>query len=176
MSSQYYHIKRHVAPCQHIRHYPHATANAQEDKLHLVIKQYIPLDNRHPIPGDLTIIACHGSGLAKELYEPLWDEIYKISKSSKAFSIRAIWAVDIAQQGESGLLNESKLGNDRKHVLIARSVQSLTSDSIMVRPRTRLTWDGQPFQGRYAHASRRLWTQHGRQSDSLSRPPSSSIA
>ena len=49
----------------------------------------------------------------QELYEPLWDEIYQRSKSS-GFSIRSIWISDVAQQGYSSILNEDKLGNDRR--------------------------------------------------------------
>ena len=46
------------------------------------------------------------------MYEPLWDEIHK--RSSKAgFRIRSIWIADIWNQGQSGVLNEKILGNER---------------------------------------------------------------
>ena len=49
----------------------------------------------------------------KELYEPLWDELYL--KSRKAgFKIGSIWIADVAHQGRSSVLNEDMLGNDRK--------------------------------------------------------------
>ena len=51
--------------CQHIREYPHATANNQEDELRLAIKQYTPLDNPIAQPGDLTVIAAHANGFPK---------------------------------------------------------------------------------------------------------------
>ncbi|KGO39707.1 hypothetical protein PEX1_054560 [Penicillium expansum] len=47
----------------------------------------------------------------KELYEPLWDDIYEKLRSQNQ-RIRAIWIADVAQQGQSGILNESILGND----------------------------------------------------------------
>src|SRR5689334_13599019 len=103
-SSGPFKIVEHVVPCQHIREYPRATAAEQEAVLHLSVKQYIPLDNPNPQPGDITIIGGHANGfpkvrptrflvsstlafslalsdlttfcLAQELYEPLWEEIY----------------------------------------------------------------------------------------------------
>lgn len=111
MSDFPFHIKEHVLPCQHIRGYARATAHEQEEVLHLAVKQYTPRDNPHPRPGDVTIIAAHANGFPKELYEPLWEELLRRSKS-QGFSIRNIWIADVAHQGASGALNEFKLGND----------------------------------------------------------------
>ncbi|EAW24908.1 putative toxin biosynthesis protein [Aspergillus fischeri NRRL 181] len=104
-------IVEHVVECQHIREYPAATANEQEDILHLAVKQYVPLDNPEPQPGDVTILAAHANGFPKELYEPLWEEIYARSKAN-GFRIRSIWMADVAHQGQSSVLNEDLLGND----------------------------------------------------------------
>ncbi|KAJ5815016.1 hypothetical protein N7474_006793 [Penicillium riverlandense] len=103
-------IVEHVVPCQHIREYPAATAGV-DDTLHLAVKQYIPLDNPNPQPGDVTILAAHANGFPKELYEPLWEEIHARSKAS-GFRIRSIWMTDVAQEGQSSVLNEDVLGND----------------------------------------------------------------
>lgn len=65
MSSPVFEIKEHTLECQHIREYPRATAESQEDVLHLAIKQYIPLDNLHPQDGDVTIIGAHANGFPK---------------------------------------------------------------------------------------------------------------
>jgi hypothetical protein len=47
------------------------------------------------------------------LYEPLWDELYqRIGKTG--IRIRSIWIADMWNQGQSGVLNEQILGNDRK--------------------------------------------------------------
>lgn len=51
--------------CQHIREYPRATSHSREAVLHLAVKQYTPLDNLDPQPGDLTIIAAHANGFPK---------------------------------------------------------------------------------------------------------------
>ena len=58
-------IVEHIVECQHIREYPAATANEQEDVLNLIVKQYIPLDNPDPQPGDVTILAAHANGFPK---------------------------------------------------------------------------------------------------------------
>lgn len=47
----------------------------------------------------------------KELYEPLWDDLYRHTKS-QGLRIRCIYIADAAWQGQSGILNRSKLGND----------------------------------------------------------------
>lgn len=104
-------IVEHTVPCQHIREYPGATAHEQEDTLYLAVKQYIPLDNPNPQRGDVTIIGAHANGFPKELYEPLWEEIYARSKWN-GFRIRSIWMADVAHQGQSGVLNEETMGND----------------------------------------------------------------
>ncbi|TID21412.1 Alpha/beta hydrolase family-domain-containing protein [Venturia nashicola] len=111
MSASHFKVQEHTLPCQHIRGYPHATLHSQEEVLHLAIKQYTPLNNLSPQPGDVTIIGGHANGFPKELYEPLWDELLKLSKSA-GFGIRGIWIADVAHQGMSSVLNESKLGND----------------------------------------------------------------
>ncbi|KAL4759083.1 putative toxin biosynthesis protein [Aspergillus foveolatus] len=104
-------IVEHTVPGQHIREYPGATANEQEDVLSLVVKQYIPLDNPSPQPGDVTILAAHANGFPKELYEPLWEELHARSKEN-GFRIRSIWMADVAHQGQSSVVNEDLLGND----------------------------------------------------------------
>ncbi|KAL2837925.1 Alpha/beta hydrolase family-domain-containing protein [Aspergillus pseudoustus] len=106
-----FHVVEHVVPSQHIREYPGGTAHEQEDILNLAVKQYIPLDNPNPLPGDVTILAAHANGFPKELYEPLWEEIYARSKAN-GFRIRSIWMTDVAHQGQSGTINEDLLGND----------------------------------------------------------------
>lgn len=65
MSSSPFRIVEHVVPSQHIREYPRATANSQEETLNLAVKQYIPLDNPDPQPGDVTILAAHANGFPK---------------------------------------------------------------------------------------------------------------
>jgi len=112
MSSSNFRVQEHVISGQHFRGYPHGTLHS-DDQVKLAVKQYTPLNNLNPAEGDITIIGAHANGFPKELYEPLWDEIYTLSKST-GFKIRSIWIADAAHQGESGILNESILGNDRK--------------------------------------------------------------
>jgi hypothetical protein len=67
MSAHLFLVEDHVVPCQHIREYPRATAGEQEAVLHLAAKQYIPLDNLQPKPGDVTVIGAHANGFPKVL-------------------------------------------------------------------------------------------------------------
>jgi hypothetical protein len=62
--SALFHITEHVIDGQYIREYPRATATP-DASLKLCIKQYTPLDNPNPKPGDVTIIATHGTGFPK---------------------------------------------------------------------------------------------------------------
>ncbi|EDU40384.1 conserved hypothetical protein [Pyrenophora tritici-repentis Pt-1C-BFP] len=111
MSSNLFRIDEHKIEASHIRSFSRATATQQEEVLHLAVKQYTPLNNTSPKPGDITIIAAHANAFPKELYEPLWDELLQKCKQY-GFGIRGIWIADVAHQGWSGVLNEDKLGND----------------------------------------------------------------
>ena len=109
----YFNIAEHVLPCQYIREYPGATLHNQEDDLKLHIRQYTPNDLSASQPGAVTIIAAHANGFPKELYEPMWEDLYE-SMKMKGQAIRSIWIADVAPQGKSGALNEDVLGNDRE--------------------------------------------------------------
>lgn len=65
MSVHLFRIEEHIVPCQHIREYARATTGAQEEVLHLAVKQYTPLTNLDPVPGDVTIIGAHANGFPK---------------------------------------------------------------------------------------------------------------
>ncbi|KAI9840690.1 MAG: hypothetical protein M1837_001366 [Sclerophora amabilis] len=111
MSSSHFNVEVHKVPSQHVRQYPGATLEDQEDVLYLELKHYRPLSNPNPKAGDVTIIAAHANGFPKELYEPLWDELAQRA-SRNGFAIRGIWIADVSHQGASGVLNEDKTGND----------------------------------------------------------------
>ena len=46
------------------------------------------------------------------MYEPMFDNLFE-QLDGFGRRIRAIWIADIAHQGQSGILNEDALGNDR---------------------------------------------------------------
>lgn len=48
----------------------------------------------------------------QELYEPLWEDLVK-SLNQRGVGVRSIWMADVAWQGQSGILNDDLLGNDR---------------------------------------------------------------
>lgn len=105
-------VVEHVVPTQHTRHWPRGVDVDASTPLRLAVKQYIPHDNPEPQPGDITFIGAHANGFPKELYEPLWDDLYEEIKAHGTRKIRSIWIADIANQGESYALNELAVGND----------------------------------------------------------------
>ena len=114
MSNANFHVKEHVIPGQHIRHYYRSTAVSQEALVQLCVKQYTPKHAGEAQPGDVTILACHASGYPKELYEPIWDGILEnATRTVGGFRIRNVWIVDVSNQNASGVLNEHLLGNER---------------------------------------------------------------
>ncbi|KAL3259186.1 hypothetical protein ABHI18_005440 [Aspergillus niger] len=106
-------IVEHRVPCQHVREYPAATTVTQESVLYLAVKQYIPLSNINPRPGDATIIVASGGGFGKELYEPVCEELL-MRYGKEGLKIRSIWAADPAHQAESNIINGGRLGIDRE--------------------------------------------------------------
>ncbi|KAL4884941.1 Alpha/beta hydrolase family-domain-containing protein [Aspergillus karnatakaensis] len=110
MAASAFIISEHTIDCQYIREYPHATST-QNAPLKLLIKKYTPVNNTSPQPGDVTLIAAPGTGMPKELYEPLWTDLIERSYLD-GFGIRAIWSAEPANQGGSGVLNENCLGNE----------------------------------------------------------------
>ncbi|RDA93536.1 hypothetical protein CP533_3970 [Ophiocordyceps camponoti-saundersi (nom. inval.)] len=112
MSSSLFRQLQHTVNAAHTREYPGATVGGDDDRPLLSVKQYVPLDNPDPQPGDVTIIGAHANGFSKELYEPLWDEIYQLL-GQRGVRVRSVWIADMWNQGQSGVLNEKMLGNDR---------------------------------------------------------------
>jgi hypothetical protein len=111
----------HTIPASHLRDYPHAIANEEED-LFLEFKQYIP-DQQICFTEDggtedmtrkddaVTTTAAGGIGFIKEFYEPLFEEL--LSKADSAgFRIRAIWMADPVNVGASAVRNNVNLGCD----------------------------------------------------------------
>ena len=56
----------------------------------------------------------------KEIYEALWEDIHAATRK-KGVRIRSIWVADVAWQGQSGLLNQDELGNDREDIVVSHT-------------------------------------------------------
>ena len=65
MSSAVFSIQEHTISAQHIREYPGATLQSQDDELKLHVKQYIPRGQTEPPPGAISIIGAHANGFPK---------------------------------------------------------------------------------------------------------------
>lgn len=74
---RFYRVVQHTVDCHHSREYVAATANGDADRPRLAVKQYIPLDNPDPRPGDVTIIAAHANGFPKvrEARQPSFNSV-----------------------------------------------------------------------------------------------------
>lgn len=112
--TEHFRITEHIVPASHIREYAGATSTNQNAVLQLHVKKYTPrVVERDPTNAAVTVIATHGVGLPKKLYEPLWDELYQQSQANH-FSIHGIWVADAVSMGPSGVLNEDQLSIDCK--------------------------------------------------------------
>ncbi|KAH8897024.1 alpha/beta-hydrolase [Thozetella sp. PMI_491] len=119
-------VKDHLVEAQHIREYARATAHSQEEVLYVAVKQYIPKNNLNPKPGDVTIIASHANGFVKELYEPLWEDLVT-ALGKQGVKVRGVWIADVAWQGQSGIVNEDRLGNDPSWLDHARDLLNMVN-------------------------------------------------
>jgi hypothetical protein len=118
-TTAHFNVVQHRVPCQHIRHYARATSRSEEDELFLDVKQYVPRDKGASSAQrgtGITIIGCHANGAPKEVYEPLWDHLYEYMQQSGKTHILNIFIADIANQGQSGIWNEHKLGNEGEFI------------------------------------------------------------
>ncbi|KAE8329395.1 Alpha/beta hydrolase family-domain-containing protein [Aspergillus sergii] len=113
MSSFPFKIIEHIIPGQHIRESPRSIKGRQETPIKIAIKQYIPNDADRPDPvpeNAITIIGVPGNGSPKEIYEPLWEDLYKQLKKLSV-PVRGIWVADTSNQGASAILNEDVQGD-----------------------------------------------------------------
>ena len=126
MSASLFRVQEHVIPTQYIREYPAATAKDQEDELQLCVKQYTPLRRVASTRQPITIIGAHANAFPKELYEPLWDDLLMMLEAS-GLVINNIFIADVAHQGQSGILNEDRLGNDPSWLDHSRDMLYMTN-------------------------------------------------
>ena len=114
-------IIEHVIPGQHIRESPRSIKGRQETPVQIAIKQYIPddADRPDPIPDNaITIIGVPGNGSPKEIYEPLWEDLYNQLKKLSV-PLRGLWVADTSNQGASAILNEDIQGDQSMCLKIA---------------------------------------------------------
>ncbi|KAM0331550.1 hypothetical protein ACHAQA_003228 [Verticillium albo-atrum] len=118
---------------------------SQQSTLRLAVKIYTPNDNPSPQAGDVTIVAAHANGFAKELYEPLWADLHALTtKPNPPFRIRQIIAIDAAWQNASAALNEPLLGNDPGWLDYPRDILHILNT---IRPPRPLVGIGHSFGG-----------------------------
>ena len=77
------------------------------------VRQYLPKGNTSPRTGDVTVICVHAGDFPAELYEPLWEDMLEQMQARKR-TIRSIWVADVANQEQSGIINETVLDAEGK--------------------------------------------------------------
>ena len=107
MSENLGNIHDHGIPASHIRGFRRGIRDEQVGRIRLAIKQYVPKQPSGSNGGHVTIIASHGVGSSKESFEPFFDELLLCG-----IPIRAVWAMDVAHNGASYLLNENVIGDE----------------------------------------------------------------
>lgn len=75
MSSDHFLTTEHVIPASFVRGFARGLRDERSPYLRLSIKQYKPINNPQPQLGDPTIIFTHGTGIARESYEPMFDAL-----------------------------------------------------------------------------------------------------
>jgi hypothetical protein len=151
-------VIEHVIPAQHIRGYPHS-AKDPSAVLSLAVKQYVPRCDTDSSQDSVTIIGAHANGIAKETYEPLWEELNARLKGR----IRGIWIADCSHQGASGVLNEHVQGDDRMFSSRSSS-QHMESNNLLsklVRSFQRSSRHGQSIPSSHPSSDHRCRAQHG---------------
>lgn len=120
MSTDKWKITNHIIPTSHLRGYPRgAVSDAPSRPLRLAVKQFTPLSNTSPSPGDVTLIVCGGLGASKESLEPFFDALLsrfenrnRNDKGGSGFRIRNIWIADPWNIAASYVLNEGLVGDE----------------------------------------------------------------
>ncbi|KAJ5088037.1 hypothetical protein N7456_011653 [Penicillium angulare] len=119
-------IISHLITVPPFREYPHAIIDEKKG-VYLSVKQYIPRqDIEYPSSNadPITIIANAGLGFIKEIYEPLFAEIYHRAKEAK-LRIKSIWIADMFNLGESAIANLDNLGCDATWLDHSRDMWSM---------------------------------------------------
>lgn len=80
------------------------------DHLKIAYRRYKTSD---PIPDGITkvnFVFAHGTGMNKSVWKYHIDQLYKLNKDSKVWRVDSVVSMDAAGHGDSGVLNQGKLG------------------------------------------------------------------
>ncbi|ODQ49925.1 alpha/beta-hydrolase [Saitoella complicata NRRL Y-17804] len=98
------------------------------DHLLLSTLRFIPTTTS---PGPFTFIFLHATGLQSSTFEPL---IATLFDSSIGRNIKEVWAIDAANQGDSAVLNDGKLGVEYSWADGARDITSVIKQANLTEP------------------------------------------
>ncbi|EED19589.1 conserved hypothetical protein [Talaromyces stipitatus ATCC 10500] len=103
-------LVQHTIPAFQSRAYRRAVRDPNNSRLYLHVNEYRITDPGTTEPKGITIIFAHGLESTKEQYEPFFSDLLKTVRSGT--SIKAIFAADIYNHGQSFLLNKDEIGDE----------------------------------------------------------------
>ncbi|BFZ65179.1 hypothetical protein YB2330_006342 [Saitoella coloradoensis] len=118
---------QHTLAASHPRLIPLSTFSPT-DHLLLSTLRFTPIITS---PGPFTFIFLHATGLQSSTFEPLIATLFDSSIGEK---IKEVWAIDAANQGDSAVLNEGKLGVEYSWADGARDVSSVIEQANITGP------------------------------------------
>lgn len=95
------------------------SVRSSQDRLNIACKLYTNEQTVSDTPTaqfakQPSVFFVNGNGFPKECYEPMLQSFSEIMESQHGMPVSYILAIDVVNQGQSAILNETKLGNDCK--------------------------------------------------------------
>lgn len=122
-SSEPWTLVQHTIPAFQSRAYHRAVRDPNTSRLFLHVNEYRITQTRAATqsePQGITIIFAHGLESTKEQYEPFFSDLIKTVGSGTA--IKAIFAADIYNHGQSFLINRDEIGDEMEWLDPARDI------------------------------------------------------
>ncbi|QKX57236.1 uncharacterized protein TRUGW13939_04344 [Talaromyces rugulosus] len=123
-------LTQHIIPAFHPRAYRRSVRDPEASRLVLHVNEYtiaLPAqqsqsEKHGEKKNGITIIFAHGVGSTKEQYEPFFHDLLS---SVPPGTVKAIFAADVYNHGQSFLLNKNELGDDAEWLDPARDIVTM---------------------------------------------------
>lgn len=121
ISSEPWKLVQHTIPAFQSRAYRRAVRDPNTSRLYLHVNEYRITDSTATTdPKGITIIFAHGLESTKEQYEPFFSDLLRTVGSGTV--IKAIFAADVYNHGQSFLLNRHEIGDEAEWFDPARDI------------------------------------------------------
>lgn len=121
LSSEPWDLVQHTIPAFQSRAYRRAVRDPNTSRLYLHVNEYRIRNNptKSKTSKGITIIFAHGVGSTKEQYEPFFSDLLR---SVRPGTIKAIFAADVYNHGQSYLINKNEIGDEAEWLDPARDI------------------------------------------------------